>query len=93
MTDFVKRIVIKSSFTSDDVDFVSMQRGWILKHHQKQEAGAHIDVWVTLDRKTEIHQVDDRSIGIRCFTLRAPAAEKQHSISMLTANSGPHRKR
>ncbi|MGW8887829.1 HEAT repeat domain-containing protein [Streptomyces sp. NPDC055749] len=74
MTDFIERLVIKASFTSDDVDFVSMQRGWILKQAQKPESGAFIDVWVTLDRKTEIHQVDDRPIGTRYFTLRGPGS-------------------
>jgi hypothetical protein len=74
MTDFVERLVIKASFTSDDVDFVSMQRGWILQQAQKHEAGAYIDRWVTLDRKTEIHQVDDRPIGARYFTLRGPGS-------------------
>ncbi|GHJ18983.1 hypothetical protein TPA0909_05970 [Streptomyces albus] len=76
MTDFVKRIVIKARFTSDDVDFVSMQRGWILQHHQKAEAGASIDIWVTSDRRTEIHQVDDRHIGTRYFTLRGPGSRE-----------------
>ncbi|MGK5671850.1 hypothetical protein ACSNOB_03255 [Micromonospora sp. URMC 106] len=57
MTDFIERLVIKASFTSDDVDFVSMQRGWILEQAQRREAGAYIDSWVTLDGKTEIHQV------------------------------------
>ncbi|WP_037612266.1 HEAT repeat domain-containing protein [Streptomyces albus] len=76
MTDFVKRIVIKARFTSDDVDFVSMQRGWILQHHRKAEAGASIDIWVTSDRRTEIHQVDDRHIGTRYFTLRGPGSRE-----------------
>ncbi|PUB19865.1 hypothetical protein C8K30_11934 [Promicromonospora sp. AC04] len=74
MTDFVKRFVLKSGFTSDDVDFVSMQRGWILKQVQKHEAGAYIDVWVTLDRKTEIHQVDDRPIGTRYLRVHGPGS-------------------
>jgi len=41
---------------------------------QKHEAGAYIDAWVTLDRKTEIHQVDDRPIGTRYFRLRGPSS-------------------
>ncbi|HUR09599.1 MAG TPA: HEAT repeat domain-containing protein [Nonomuraea sp.] len=74
MTYFGERLVIKANFTSDDVDFVSMQRGWILKQAQKHEAGAYIDSWVTLDRETEIHQIDDRPIATRYFTLRGPGS-------------------
>ncbi|NWF25889.1 HEAT repeat domain-containing protein [Streptomyces sp. PKU-EA00015] len=76
MTDFTERLVIKPSFTSDDVDFVSMQRGWVLQKSRIPEAGAYVDVWVTLDRKTEIHQVDDQPIGTRYFTLRGSGAEE-----------------
>ncbi|KAB1150552.1 HEAT repeat domain-containing protein [Streptomyces luteolifulvus] len=74
MTGTTERLVIKPSCTSDDVDFVSMQRGWILKKAQIQEAGAYVDSWVTLDRKTEIHLVDDRPIGTRYFTLHGPGS-------------------
>ncbi|GAB2842248.1 HEAT repeat domain-containing protein [Lentzea nigeriaca] len=74
MPDFSSRFVLKSGFTSDDVDFVAMRRGWILTHHQKPEAGAFVDIFVTLDRKTEIHQVDDRPIGTRYLTVRGPGS-------------------
>lgn len=74
MSSFVERLVIKANFTSDDVDFVSMRRGWILKQAQKPESGAFIDSWVMLDRKTEIHQVDDRPVATRYFTLRGPGS-------------------
>ena len=53
-----------------------MQRGWILKQVHKPEAGAYVDVWLTLDRKTEIHQVDDQPIGTRYFRLRGPGSEE-----------------
>ncbi|MER6145732.1 HEAT repeat domain-containing protein [Streptomyces sparsogenes] len=72
MADLSERLVIKPGFTSDDVDFVSMQWGWILQRHRIPEGGAYVDTWVTLDRKTEIHQVDDQPIGTRYFTLRGP---------------------
>ncbi|MFJ8635791.1 HEAT repeat domain-containing protein [Streptomyces sp. NPDC093568] len=74
MTDFIERLVIKPGFSSDDVDFVSMQRGWILQRSRIPEGGAYVDTWVTLDRKTEIHQVDDQPIGTRYFTLRGPSS-------------------
>lgn len=74
MANFAERIVIKPGFTSDDVDFVSMQRGWVLERSRIPEGGAYIDTWVTLDGKTEIHQVDDQPIGTRYFTLRGPGS-------------------
>lgn len=69
-----ERLVIKPGFTSDDVDFVSMQRGWILTRARIPEGEAHVDTWVTLDRRTEIHQVDDQPIGTRYFTVRGPGS-------------------
>jgi hypothetical protein len=81
VTDFVERFVLKHTFTSDDVDFVSMQRGWILVKAQLQEGEAYVDGWVTLDRQTEIHQVDDRPIGTRYLTVRGPgSADLAHHI-------------
>jgi hypothetical protein len=74
VTNFAERLVIKPGFTSDDVDFVSMQRGWILQRSRIPEGAAYVDTWVTLDRKTEIHQVDDQPIGTRYFTLRGPGS-------------------
>jgi hypothetical protein len=59
VNDFIERFVLKSTFTPDDVDFVSMRHGWILRQHRRPEAGAYVDAWVTLDRQTEIHQADD----------------------------------
>lgn len=70
MTDFVERLVLKSTFTSDDVDFVSMRRGWVLRQHRLPEGGAFVDGWLTLDGETEIHQVDDVPIGMRYLTVR-----------------------
>ena len=70
MTDFVERLVLKSTFTSDDLDFVSMQRGWVLHQHRLPEASAFVDGWLTLDGETEIHQVDDAPIGMRYLTVR-----------------------
>jgi hypothetical protein len=65
VNEFIERFVLRGTFTSDDVDFVSVQRGWILRRHQMPEGGAYIDGWVTLDRQTEIHQVDVRPIATR----------------------------
>jgi hypothetical protein len=76
VTDFAERLVLKASFTSDDMDFVSMQRGWVLRKARMPEAGAFVDVWVTLDGRAEIHQVDDEPIGIRYVTLRGPGADE-----------------
>jgi hypothetical protein len=67
---FTERLVIKASFTSDDVDFVSMQRGWVLEGHRLPDGEAFVDIWKTLDGKTEIRQVDAQFIGTRYFTLR-----------------------
>lgn len=80
MTDFVERLVLKSTFTSDDVDFVSMQRGWVLHQHRLPEAGAFVDGWLTLDGETEIHQVDDVPIGMRYLTVRGSSTEVAQHI-------------
>ncbi|MEI8406877.1 MULTISPECIES: HEAT repeat domain-containing protein [unclassified Kribbella] len=81
MTEFVERLVLKSTFTSDDVDFVSMRRGWVLRQHRLPEGGAFVDGWLTLDGETEIHQVDDVPIGMRYLTVRGPGStEVAHHI-------------
>ncbi|MGW7681361.1 hypothetical protein ACWGID_11505 [Kribbella sp. NPDC054772] len=76
MTDFDERLVLRESFTSDDMDFVSMQRGWVLRQARMPEAGAFVDVWVTLDGRAEIHLVDDEPIGVRYVTVRGPGSSE-----------------
>jgi hypothetical protein len=88
MTDLPERLVIKPGFTSDDVDFVSTQRGWILQRHRIPEGGAYVDTWVTPDGKTEIPQVDDQPIGTRYFTLRGPGTAEVARHIRQTATSG-----
>lgn len=73
VTGFVKRLVLKPHVTESDFELAAWGRNWLIREMDEEDAGALVDTWVSSDGTTEIHYVEDRSIGLNYLTLHGEA--------------------
>jgi len=76
VAEFTGRLVLRPSFTEEDVDEMAWDLNWDLVHHKKSEGDSEVDIWLTKNKGVEVHLVDDRFIGLRYFTLRGEQSKE-----------------
>jgi hypothetical protein len=76
VAEFTGRLVLRPSFTEEDVDEMAWDLNWDLVHHKKPEGDSEVDIWLTKNKEVEIHLIDDRLVGLRYFTLRGDKGEE-----------------
>lgn len=67
---FEERLVLKPDYTLSALRSVAWDLDWDIVDFRREEAGAFVDVWITYDKRTEIHYVDDQPIGMRYVIAR-----------------------
>ena len=93
MAEFTGRLVLRPSFTEEDVDEMAWDLNWDLVHHKKPEGDSEVDIWLTKNKEVEIHLIDDRLVGLRYFTLRGDKGEEVASQIAEEGYSGRRRTR
>ncbi|MEU6657792.1 hypothetical protein [Streptomyces sp. NPDC046821] len=76
MTDFSHRFVLKPTCSIRDLKRLAWDLDWDIVDLRRSEAGAYVDIWITYDKRTEIHHVDDEPIGMRYLTVRGEAGDE-----------------
>lgn len=75
MAVFEGRLVLKPDYTLSALRRVAWDLDWDIVDFRREEAGAFVDIWVTYDRQTEVHYVDDQPIGMRYVTVHGEDGE------------------
>jgi HEAT repeat protein len=70
MTNAKQRIVLESGVTPDDVQGIAWDLNWNAVEVGDRAADVVVDVWASMDGKTEIRFIDDRPIALRYFTVQ-----------------------
>ncbi|WP_210586475.1 HEAT repeat domain-containing protein [Streptomyces sp. GESEQ-35] len=75
MTDS-SRFVLKSDYSIRALKRLAWDLDWDVVDLRREEAGAFIDIWITYDKRAEIHHVDDEPIGMRYLTVRGEGRDE-----------------
>ncbi|MGI5453420.1 HEAT repeat domain-containing protein [Streptomyces sp. CA-249302] len=75
MTDS-SRFVLKQEYSVQRVKRLAWDLDWDVVDLRREEAGAFIDIWITYDKRAEVHHVDDEPIGMRYLTVRGEGRDE-----------------
>jgi hypothetical protein len=75
MTD-PSRFVLKQDYSVRTLKRLAWDLDWDVVDLRREEAGAFVDIWITYDKRAEIHHVDDEPIGMRYLTVRGDGRDE-----------------
>ncbi|PUB29997.1 hypothetical protein C8K30_102375 [Promicromonospora sp. AC04] len=70
------RFVLKQDYSVRAVKRLAWDLDWDVVDFRREEAGAFVDIWITYDKRAEIHHVDDEPIGMRYLTVRGEGRDE-----------------